>query len=157
MPHRDRHGARWLDAESRETIEGSAAAYSANTGIYRVFTIPTVYAGIYPSRFVHAGYLNRHSHGVPGPCRAPCRAPGPCLAACQCPGSCAGARAECRAHAGPRARSAFTLPEPRARRPRPPPLDASRGGFGEASGAAPSGLPSCGARKAPQGEHEYVL
>ena len=55
MPHWDRHGARWL----WETVEGSE--YSINTGIYRVFTIPTVYTGIYPSRFVHTGYLSTHN------------------------------------------------------------------------------------------------
>ena len=50
--------ARGGSTRSRETAEGSA--YSASTGIYRVFTIPTVYTGIYPSRFAHAGYLSTH-------------------------------------------------------------------------------------------------
>ena len=50
--------ARGGSTRSRETAEGSA--YSANTGICRVFTIPTVYAGIYPSRFVHTAYLSTH-------------------------------------------------------------------------------------------------
>ena len=66
--------------------------------------------------------------GVPGR-RAACRVPRSCPAACRdqtgaVPAACRTRRprprAACRACAGPRAGSAFTVPEPRARRPRRP-------------------------------------
>jgi len=66
---------------SRETVEGSE--YSINTGIYRVFTIPTVYTGIYPSRTAHTGYSGHHSSRRASPCStAAATGPGRCRGPC---------------------------------------------------------------------------
>ncbi len=41
------------------TPEGSE--YFVNTGIYRVFTMPAVYIGLYPPRYAHAGCSGRYT------------------------------------------------------------------------------------------------